>query len=61
MGDQVVLLNTLWKGGAGSGAFLTLWRNEIQEAMDALAIGYQLEFADFSSFDTLGSPNGEAK
>ena len=61
IGEQVVLLNTLWKGGAGSGAFLTLWRSEIQEAMDMLAVGYLLETADLSSFDILGNPNEEAK
>ena len=61
IGEQVVLLNTLWKGGAGSGAFLTLWRSEIQGAMDMLAMGYLLETADLSSFDILGNPNEEAK
>ena len=61
IGDQVVLLNTLWKGGAGSGAFLTLWRSEIQEAMDMLAMGYQLEVVDLSTFDMLDNPNREAK
>ncbi len=51
--NQVVLLHLLWHGAAGSGDFVTLWRDEIQAAMDELAAGYQLETIDLSAYPAI--------
>ncbi len=58
LGNHVVLLYTLWKGGGGSGCFITHYRQEIQNAMDRLCPGYVLQEVDLSPFDQLDSIGG---
>ena len=60
--QELVLLCVMWKGGGGSGCFVTHFINEIQECMNNLMIGYQLQFIDLDIFqrlpnnDTTGGP-----
>ena len=56
MGDSVVLLCTMWTtggNGAGAGCLLTNLKDQIQDAMNNLAIGFQLQEFDLTSFDEL--------
>lgn len=50
VGEEVVLLQTMWMGGAGAGCFVSHFMREIQQAMDVLAPGYSLTILDTSGF-----------
>ena len=53
VGNKVVLLYLMWKGGGGQGCFMSNYIIEIQSAMDILCQGYQLQTIDLSGFDQL--------
>ena len=50
---ELVLLYVMWKGGGGSGCFVTHFINEIQSSMNNLMNGYQLQFIDLDVFQRL--------
>ena len=51
LGNEVVLLNVMWSGAnsAGSGSSIELYRDDVQNAMDALCPGYLLQEVDRTS------------
>ena len=51
IGDQVVLLGTVWKAGGGGCCNANLFKNEIQAKMDMMCGGYRVEVIDLSAFD----------
>ena len=50
VGNQLVLLHVMWRGGRGSGTLLSHYATEIQRAMNQLCPGYALDFFDCSAF-----------
>lgn len=50
---EPVLLGLLWHGGYGDAPFCSFYLDDIQEAMDELCPGYQLETIDLSAFPEL--------
>ncbi len=50
VGNQLVLINVLWKGGRGTGSLLSHYMTEIQRAMDSLCPGYSLDFFDCTNY-----------
>lgn len=54
VGNKLIILGTLWRGGGGSSCNATLFKREIQSKMDQMLPGYQLKVMDLSDFDTLG-------
>ena len=55
VGNELALLCVMWKGGGGSGCFITHFIDEIQASMDSLASGYQLQFINLDAFERLSS------
>lgn len=51
--QELTLLYVMWKGGGGSGCFITHFINEIQACMNTLMSGYQLQFTDLDIFQRL--------
>ena len=51
LGNQLVLLCTMRYGWGGSGDFVTHFKTEIQNTMNALCPGYQLEEVDLSDYE----------
>ena len=52
---KTVLLNLMWYGpdSPGYGSFITLYKDQIQSAMDALCPGYQLDELDMTGYRPL--------
>ena len=53
VGNQLVLLSVLRSGGTGSGCFVSHYADEIQQAMDILCPGYQLERMVLEDYEAL--------
>ena len=53
VGNRAVLLNVMWKGGPGTGSFVTLYADLIQETIDSLYSGYSLDVIDLSQYQQL--------
>lgn len=51
--NDLVLLYVMWRGGGGSGCFVTHFIDEIQTKMNVLQMGYQLELFDLSCYQKL--------
>ena len=51
VGEEVVILGTLWKGGSGSSCLVHLFKQEIQAKMNQLCPGYSIIEIDFSPYD----------
>lgn len=56
LGDEPVLLCCLQSGGCGAGPALHQYCPQIQKAMDDLAPGYRLEFADLKAIKNSAQP-----
>jgi len=53
LGNRLILLSVMHFGGTGAGCFVTHYRHEIQQAMDALCPGYELEAVDLKAYPRL--------
>lgn len=53
IGNELVLLYVLHYGGAGSGCFVSHYKNDIQETMDKLCPGYVLEEIDLGRYSKI--------
>ena len=51
--QELVLLCVMWKGGGGSGCFITHFIDEIQASMDSLTSGYHLKFINLNVYQRL--------
>ena len=51
--QELVLLCVMWKGGGGSGCFITHFIDEIQASMDNLANGYHLQFINLDVYQRI--------
>ena len=58
IGNNVVVLGTLWHGGVGGSCLVHLFKQEIQSRMNQLCPGYLLTEIDFSGYDKLHSFGG---
>lgn len=58
VGNQVVLLGTLWKGGGGAGCHANLFKDLIQRTINQFCPGYQIEEIDLSAFQKLKVQGG---
>ena len=59
VGDDVVILGTLWHGGTGGGCLVHLFKQEIQLRMNQLCPGYSISEIDFSGYDKLNTFMGD--
>ncbi len=58
VGEEVVILGTLWYGGSGSSCLVHLFKQEIQAKMNQLCPGYSITEIDFSPYDKLHFTKG---